>query len=298
MLIYGAASLSAVTQDVADASIEHALASGINHVDTAASYGDSEERLGATLPTWRDRVFLASKVEERTYEAAWASINRSLERLRTDRLDLLQLHNVSTWEILDRVTGPDGALRAVIRARDEGLTTGIGITGHTHEAPRIHLEGLRRFDFDTVLTPLNHRLWRVPGFADAFGALAGEVRAGDRGLMTIKAIARRPWPEGERRYATWYEPFDEQDAVTAAVSWVLDGHPEITGIATAGRPGCSTGCSGPRRAAWACRPRARSSTRSTSATTPRSSPTRRDACWLTNAPETPRVGVQSLSKVC
>ena len=234
MLIYGAASLSAVTQDVADASIEHALASGINHVDTAASYGDSEERLGATLPTWRDRVFLASKVEERTYEAAWASINRSLERLRTDRLDLLQLHNVSTWEILDRVTGPDGALRAVIRARDEGLTTGIGITGHTHEAPRIHLEGLRRFDFDTVLPPLNHRMWRGPGFADAFGALAGEVRAGDRGLMTIKAIARRPWPEGERRYATWYEPFDEQDAVTAAVSWVLDGHPEITGIATAG----------------------------------------------------------------
>nr|NLI49014.1 aldo/keto reductase [Propionibacterium sp.] len=234
VLIYGAASLGAVTQDVADASIEFALASGINHIDTAASYGDSEERLGATLPSWRDRVFLATKVEERDYEAAWASINRSLERLRTDRLDLLQLHNVSSWEILDRVTAPDGALRAAIRAREEGLTAGLGITGHTHDAPRIHLEGLRRFDFDTVLTPLNERLWRVEGFADAFRALAAEVRAGDRGLMTIKAIARRPWPEGERRYATWYEPFDEQDAITAAVSWVLDGHPEVTGIATAG----------------------------------------------------------------
>ncbi len=234
VLIYGAASLSEVTQDVADASIEAALAAGINHVDTAASYGDSELRLGATLPSWRDRVFLASKVEERDYAAAWASINRSLERLRTDRLDLLQLHNVSTWETMERVTAADGALRAAVRARDEGLTTGLGITGHTHEAPRIHLEGLRRFDFDTVLTPLNHRLWRVPGFADAFGALAAQVAAGDRGLMTIKAIARRPWPVGEPRYATWYEPFDDQDSITAAVSWVLDGHPEVTGIATAG----------------------------------------------------------------
>jgi len=234
VLVYGAASLGAVSQGVADASIEYALASGINHIDTAASYGDSEERLGATLPTWRDRVFLATKVEERDYEAAWASINRSLERLRTDRLDLLQLHNVSSWEILDRVTAADGALRAAVRAREEGLTAGLGITGHTHDAPRIHLEGLRRFDFDTVLTPLNQRLWRVEGFADAFRALVAEVRAGDRGLMTIKAIARRPWPAGEQRYATWYEPFDEQDAVTAAVSWVLDGHPEVTGIATAG----------------------------------------------------------------
>lgn len=234
VLIYGAASLSEVPQGVADASIAHALDAGINHVDTAASYGDSEVRLGATLPEWRDRVFLATKVEERDYDAAWASINRSLERLRTDRVDLLQLHNVSTWETLDRVTAADGALRAAVRARDEGLTTGLGITGHTHDAPRIHLEGLRRFDFDTVLTPLNHRLWRVPGFADAFGALAAEVRAGDRGLMTIKAIARRPWPAGDQRYATWYEPFDDQPSIDAAVSWVLAGHPEVAGIATAG----------------------------------------------------------------
>lgn len=234
VLIYGAASLGSVTQDVADASIQEALAAGINHVDTAASYGESELRLGATMASWRDRVFLATKVEARGYDDAWASINRSLERLRTDRVDLLQLHNVSTWQTLDQVTAPDGALRAALRARDEGLTTGIGITGHTHEAPKVHLEGLRRFDFDTVLTPLNHRLARVPGFADAFAALAAEAKAGDRGLMTIKCIARRPWGDAPQRYATWYEPFDDQPTIDAAVAWLLNGHPEVTGIATAG----------------------------------------------------------------
>lgn len=233
VLIYGAASLSDVTQDVADASLQQALDAGINHVDTAASYGDSEARIGVTLPSFRDRVFLATKVEERAYDAAWASINRSLERLRTDHVDLLQLHNVSTWETLDRVTAEDGALRAVLRARDEGLTRGIGITGHTHDAPAIHREGLRRFDFDSVLTPLNHRLWRVPGYAEAYRELVAATRASDAALMTIKMIARRPW-SGERRYATWYEPFDEQRSITAALAWLLNGHPEITGLATAG----------------------------------------------------------------
>ncbi len=235
VLIFGAASLGEVDQATADASIQQALAAGINHFDTAASYGHAEERMGATMPSHRDRIFLATKVEERAYDQAWASINRSLERLQTDRVDLLQLHNVSTWETLDRVTAPHGALKAAIRARDEGLTTGLGITGHTHDAPAIHLEGLRRFDFDTVLTPLNNRLWRIPGYADAFSALASEVRACDRGLMTIKMIARRPWPDpADRRYHTWYEPFDDQPNITAAIAWLLNGHPEVTGLATAG----------------------------------------------------------------
>jgi len=232
VLIYGAASLAAVSQEVADASVERALAAGINHLDTAATYGDSEERLGA-MDCWRGKAFLATKVEERTYDAAWASINRSLRRLRVDHVDLLQLHNVSSLALLDQVTGDDGALRAAIRAREEGLTRGVGITGHTHAAPIVHLEGLRRFDFDTVLTPCNHALMRIDGFADAYAALVDEVRAGDRGLMTIKAIARRPWPD-ERRYSTWYEPFDDQPTIDAAIAWLLDGHPEVSGLATAG----------------------------------------------------------------
>lgn len=234
VLIFGAAALGEVSQGVADAAITQALDAGINHIDTAASYGDAEVRLGATLPQWRDRVFLATKTGDRDAEGAWASINRSLERLRVDHLDLIQLHEVGALATLDRVTAPGGALEALVRARDEGIVTGIGITGHGHTAPSTHLEALRRFDFDTVLTPLNERLWRVPGYADAYTALADEVRAGDRGLMTIKMIAKRPYRADERRLHTWYEPFTEQQYITAALAWLLNGHPEVAGLCTAG----------------------------------------------------------------
>lgn len=233
VLIYGAASLGEVTQEVADASVAQALEAGINHIDVAASYGDAERRLGAMMPGLRDRVFLASKTGDRDAEGAWASINRSLERLQTDRLDLIQLHEVGQLETLDAVTRPGGALEALVRARDEGLVGGIGITGHSHSAPATHLEALRRFDFDTVLTPLNRRLWRVPGYAEDFAELAAEVQARDVGLMTIKMIAKRNWP-GERRFATWYEPFTEQRLITASLAWLLNGHPYVAGLATAG----------------------------------------------------------------
>lgn len=234
VLIYGAASLSEVDQDTADASIQLALDSGINHFDTAASYGQAELRLGHTMAAYRDRIFLASKTGDRDTQGAWESINRSLERLQTDHLDLIQLHAVSSLDDLDQATGTGGALAALIRARDEGLVKAIGITGHTHEAPRVHTEALRRFDFDSVLTPLNHRLWQVPGYAEAYTGLVRAVQATDAALMTIKMIARRNWPTEERRYATWYEPFDEQRSITAAIAWLLNGHPEVTGLATAG----------------------------------------------------------------
>lgn len=233
VLIYGAASLWEVGPEVAEASVTAALDAGINHIDTAASYGVSEERLGAILPAIRDRVFLASKTNERDAEAAWASINRSLERLQTDRVDLMQLHEVHNLDLLDQVTGRGGALEALVRARDEGMVGGIGITGHTHDVPASHTEALRRFDFDSVLLPLNRVLWGVPGYAEAYAALVEAVRARDVALMTMKTTARRNWP-GEKRYQTWYEPFDEQRHITAAVAWVLNGHPEVTGIATAG----------------------------------------------------------------
>jgi len=234
VLIYGAASLADVDQDTADASVAEALAAGINHLDVAASYGDAELRLGPMMADIRDRVFLATKTGERTAEAAWAQINRSLERLQTDHVDLLQLHAVCDLAELDKVTGRGGALEAAIRAKEEGLVGGIGLTGHTHAAPSVHTEGLRRFDFDTILTPLNRRLWAEPGYADDFAELVTAVQAANAGLMTIKMIARRKWPTDERRYSTWYEPFDDQRYITAAIAWLLNGHPEVTGLATAG----------------------------------------------------------------
>lgn len=234
VLIYGAAALAQVDQEVADRSIQLALDAGINHFDVAASYGDAELRLGPWMPGIRDQIFLATKTGERAADAAWAQINRSLERLQTDHLDLLQLHAVCDLEDLDRATRSGGALEAALRARDEGLTRAIGVTGHGDGAPGTHLEALRRFPFDTVLTPLNYVLSLDSAYLADYEALVAEVSAQGAGLMIIKTVSRRNWPEGrDHSHTTWYEPFDDQERVTAATVWVLS-HPEVTGIATAG----------------------------------------------------------------
>jgi aryl-alcohol dehydrogenase-like predicted oxidoreductase len=238
VLIYGAAALGDVTQDVADRSVQEALDAGINHFDVAASYGDAELRLGPWMPRIRDQIFLATKTGDRDADAAWRSINTSLERLQTDHVDLLQLHAIGDLDELDKATGPDGALSAAIRAQDEGLVGAVGITGHGHDAPATHLEALRRHPFATVLTPLNVVLSRDSSYLAAYEALVEEVQRQDVGLMIIKSVARRNWPErdGQHEYATWYEPWDQQRTITAAVSWVLS-HEEATGIATPGDVG-------------------------------------------------------------
>jgi len=234
VLIYGAAALAEVDQATADASVRLALDAGINHFDVAASYGDAELRLGPWMPRIRDRVFLATKTGLRGRDQAWAQINRSLERLQTDHVDLIQVHAVGDPEELDLVTRPGGSLQAVTRAREEGLAGAVGITGHGHDAPATHLEALARYPFDTVLSPLNWVLAQDPAYLAAYQALAAEVQAQDVGLMIIKSAARRNWPEPvEHGYGTWYEPFDDQERISAAVAWVLS-HPEVTGIATPG----------------------------------------------------------------
>jgi aryl-alcohol dehydrogenase-like predicted oxidoreductase len=241
VLIYGAAGLGDVTQDVADASIQEALDAGINHFDVAASYGDAELRLGPWMPRIRDDIFLATKTGERAADDAWRQINASLERLQTDHVDLLQLHAVGDVEDLGRATGPGGALSAALRAQEEGLVGAVGITGHGHEAPATHREALRRHPFATVLTPLNPVLARDPDYLRDYEALVEAVQEQDAGLMIIKSVARRNWTEdnyegAKHRYTTWYEPLDQPELVTAAVSWVL-AHDEITGIATPGDVG-------------------------------------------------------------
>jgi len=234
VLIYGAAALAEVDQDVADRSIQLALDAGVNHFDVAASYGDAELRLGPWMPRIRDRIFLATKTGQRAATDSWAEINRSLERLQTDHLDLIQLHAVCDLDELDVVTGGGGALEAAVRARDEGLAGAVGITGHGHQAPATHREALRRFPFDTVLTPLNYVLSQDPVYMGDYEALAAEARAQDAGLMIIKSVSRRNWPSGAgHQYTTWYEPFDDPERITAAVVWVLS-HEEVTGIATPG----------------------------------------------------------------
>ena len=237
VLIYGAAALGEVTQDVADGSVQEALDAGINHFDVAAGYGDAELRLGPWMPRIRDQIFLATKTGERDAEPAWRQINASLERLQTDHVDLLQLHAIGDLDELDKATAPDGALSAAMRAQDEGLVGAVGITGHGHDAPATHLEALRRHPFATVLTPLNVVLSRDSDYLAAYESLVAEVQRQDVALMIIKTVARRNWPHGDdHRYSTWYEPWDQQRLITAAVSWVL-AHEEATGIATPGDVG-------------------------------------------------------------
>jgi aryl-alcohol dehydrogenase-like predicted oxidoreductase len=234
VLIYGAAALGEVSQDVADRSIREALDGGINHFDVAADYGEAELRLGPWMGEIRDRIFLATKTGRRDRASAWREINASLERLQTDHVDLLQLHAVGDLGELDAATGPDGALEAAVRAHDEGLVGAIGITGHGHAAPATHLEALRRHPFATVLTPLNRVLWADATYRADYQALVDEVQRQDAGLMTIKTVSRRNWPaDRPHAHATWYEPYADQATITAAVSWVLS-HEEVTGLATAG----------------------------------------------------------------
>ena len=239
VLIFGAAALAEVPQEVADRAVQEALTAGINHFDVARSYGEAEVRLGRAFGSMRGGfadVFLATKTGERRAEDAWREVNESLERLGTERVDLLQLHAVGDVEDLDRATGRGGALEAALRAQEQGLVGAVGITGHGHDAPATHLEALRRFPFATVLTPINAVLSRDATYRSAYDALVEEVQRQDAGLMVIKTVARRNWTDGRsdgHEFTTWYEPLADQRTVTAAVSWALS-LPVVTGLATPG----------------------------------------------------------------
>ncbi len=224
--IFGAASLGAVTQAEADRTLELILERGVNHIDTAASYGDSELRLAPWLVRHRDSVFLATKTGQRDRAGAREEIHRSLERLGVDHVDLLQLHNlvdVIEWETSLR---EGGALEAAVEARDEGLVRFIGVTGHGLTVARMHLRSLERFAFDSVLLPYNYAQLRDDVYASDFEALTAVCAERGVAVQTIKAISLAPWDGREQTAATWYEPLREQDDIDLAVHWVL-GRPGV-----------------------------------------------------------------------
>ncbi len=219
--LFGAAAFYQVTQTEADQAMEVLFEYGVNHIDTAASYGDSEIHLGPWIEKYRSHFFLASKTGERSYEGAWESIQRSLERLRTDHLDLIQLHAVvkdSEWE---EATGPRGALEAAIAAREERLVRYIRITSHTLHAPAIHRKSLERFDFDSVLLPYNYMLMQNPAYAADFNALLEVCERKNVAVQLIKTLHRRPWPGQAHFASTWYEPFNDPAAIDLAVRYAL-----------------------------------------------------------------------------
>lgn len=220
-VIFGAAAFSGASQEVADRTMEQVLAWGIDHIDTAASYGDAEIRLGPWMPEYRDRFFLATKTGERKAGPAYDEIQRSLERLQTDHVDLIQLHNLvdeSEWET---VYAPGGALEAVIRARDEGLARFIGVTGHGVTVARQHLRSLARYDFDTVLLPYSYVLLQNPQYAADFAELSAVCAERNVAMQTIKGITRAPWGDATPNTTTWYQPLEDQASIDLAVHWVL-----------------------------------------------------------------------------
>jgi aryl-alcohol dehydrogenase-like predicted oxidoreductase len=226
-VIFGAAALSAVTQEEADQTMELVAASGVNHIDVAASYGKAEQLLGPFVESHRSDFYLATKTGERTADAAYAQICRSLELLRTDHVDLLQLHNLVDEAEWQTAYAPGGALEGAVRAKDEGLVGDLGVTGHGVTVARQHLRSLKEYDFASVLLPYNFPMSRNATYMADFEELAAVCAERNVAVQTIKSITKAAWDnDGERFAATWYEPLRDQDAIDTAVGWVL-GRPGI-----------------------------------------------------------------------
>jgi aryl-alcohol dehydrogenase-like predicted oxidoreductase len=227
--ILGACAFGDGDVEATRALLERAVAAGVNHLDVAPSYGDAELALCASLPAHRQELFVACKTNQRRAGPARAEMERSLERLGTERFDLYQFHGVTNEEELAALLAPGGAAEAVLRAKDEGLCRFVGITGHFLAAPRTFLAALDRLDLDTVMFPVNAGHFADPDYRRDAEALFERCAEREVGVMAIKALARRPW-QGERRYRTWYEPLDEPGRVQAAVDFALSQ--PITAFAT------------------------------------------------------------------
>jgi aryl-alcohol dehydrogenase-like predicted oxidoreductase len=224
--IFGAAALGNVTQAEADQTLDVLLKYGVNHIDTAASYGDSELRIGPWMDRYRKQFFLATKTGERTYQKARDQIQKSLERLRVNQVDLIQLHYLVDPQEWETAMGPGGALEACIEARDKGYVRYIGVTGHDLTVAKMHLRALERFDFDAVLLPYNYIMMQNPTYAADFEALVKCAQERNVAIQTIKGVLRRPWGEQQHTASTWYEPLKEQPAIDKQVHWVL-GRPGV-----------------------------------------------------------------------
>ena len=225
--IFGAAAFWDVSQKIADATLDLLLEYGVNHIDTAASYGRAEERIGPWMKRHRHDFFLATKVEERTYKSAWESIRRSLKRLQVEQIDLLQLHSVGDPVDWETVMNPGGALEALLEAQRQGLTRFIGITGHGTKIARLHLRALERVDFDAVLLPYNYPMMQNPQYAADFETLMQVCRERNVAVQTIKSLARGPWEKNPHTRTTWYRPLEKQEDIDNAIHWVFATRPKV-----------------------------------------------------------------------
>jgi aryl-alcohol dehydrogenase-like predicted oxidoreductase len=224
--IFGGAALIRATPKDADRVLEILLKYGVNHIDTAPRYGDSEILIGPWMARHRKDFFLATKTGKRTRQEAHEEIHRSLDRLKTDRIDLIQLHGLQHPEEWDTAMGPGGALEAAIEAREKGLVRFIGITGHGWMIAALHKRALKRFDFDSVLMPYNYLMHSNERYRNEFEEVVRICRERNVAVQTIKSLARGPWAITPQNRNTWYQPMEDQDDIERAVHWVL-GHPNV-----------------------------------------------------------------------
>lgn len=220
-IIFGGAAIGRVTQEEADKVIELLLKYGVNHIDTAASYGDSELRIGPWMGKHRKDFFLATKTGKRTYKEAKSEISKSLERLQVESVDLIQLHNLVHPDDWDIAMGEKGALKAVIEAKEQGLTRFIGVSGHGLMSATMHKRSLGHYPFDSVLLPWNYILFKENRYSIDFQSLLEICKDRNVAFQTIKSITKGPWAEKPRTRNTWYEPLEKQSEIDKAVSWIL-----------------------------------------------------------------------------
>src|SRR5215472_9190272 len=225
-IIFGAAALGRVSQDVADQALEVLLEHDINHIDVAASYGDAELRIAPWLKRYPDRFFLATKTGKRRAEEAREDLHRSLDRLGVDHVDLWQLHNLSDPIEWDNALSPGGVIDAAREALDQGLVKFVGVTGHGAQIAATHRRSVQRFDFASVLLPYNFTTVQSSYYAENFDALQATARERNMAVQTIKSLAYRPWSGRERTTTTWYQPLEEQSDIDTAIHWAL-GRPDI-----------------------------------------------------------------------
>ena len=231
--LFGAAALARASQDEADLALEVLLRHGVNHIDTAARYGDSELRIGPWMARHRKDFFLATKTGARGAAEAREDIHRSLERLRVDHVDLIQLHSLAHPDDWDQAMGPGGALEAVVEARQQGLVRFIGVTGHGWTIAAMHRRSVARFDFDTVLLPYNFFMAQDQRYQENFQELLTICRERKVAVQIIKSIARGPWATTDRTHTTWYQPLAAQADIDRAIHWTMGLLPDVF-INTAG----------------------------------------------------------------
>lgn len=230
--IFGAAAFYDVTQTTADRAMAQVIEAGVNHIDVAPGYAKAEKRLRPWLETMAGDFFLGCKTLQRGKKGAAAELRRSLKRLGVDRFDLYQLHAVDSMAELDKATGPGGALEAILEAREEGLLDYIGITGHGLQVADIFLEALERFDFDSVLLPVNFTMYANPVYRASTETLLARCRERDVAVMAIKAVARGLWHDKPQTHSSWYQPFDRMAEVEPAVHFSLSQ--PVSGLCTVG----------------------------------------------------------------